>query len=156
MGFTYDLTKAKLLNPVAISETDPTQVASGTIVRWLADDIKAVLVDTALYTAVQATDEFLSDIAVGARVATSPNLTTKTVVGGTVNSDDPVFTAVSGATVEVVVVYKDTGTAATSPLIAYLDASDITGLPITPNGGDITLAWDDGTGSFDGIFRLLD
>ena len=32
-------------------------------------------------------------------------------------------------------IYKDTGSEATSPLIAYIDTA--TGLPITPNGGDI-------------------
>ena len=44
---------------------------------------------------------------------------------------------------------KDTGTSGTSPLIAIFDVA--TGLPVTPNGGDISLAFDDGS---DKIFRL--
>jgi hypothetical protein len=47
------------------------------------------------------------------------------------------------------VIYKDTGTAATSPLIAYIDTA--TGLPVTPNGGDITVTWDNGSNK---IFKL--
>ena len=46
-------------------------------------------------------------------------------------------------------IYRDTGTEATSPLIAYIDTA--TGLPITPNGGDIIVVWDDGANK---IFRL--
>ena len=34
----------------------------------------------------------------------------------------------------MIVIYKDTGTEATSPLLAMIDTA--TGLPITPNGGD--------------------
>jgi hypothetical protein len=42
----------------------------------------------------------------------------------------------SGATAVGVVLYKDTGTPTTSPLLAYYDITD------TPtNGGDITIAW---------------
>jgi hypothetical protein len=47
------------------------------------------------------------------------------------------FTAVTGDVSEAVILYKDTGVAATSPLIAYIDTA--TGLPVTPNGGDITV-----------------
>ena len=34
-------------------------------------------------------------------------------------------------------IYKDTGNAATSPLIAYIDLTT----PVTPNGGDINITW---------------
>nr|WP_201787713.1 hypothetical protein [Mycobacteroides immunogenum] len=59
------------------------------------------------------------------------------------------FSAVSGASVEAMVIYKDTGTVGTSPLIAYIDTA--TGLPVSPNGGDINIAWDTGTNK---IFKL--
>ena len=52
------------------------------------------------------------------------------------------FTSVSGPSIEAIVIYKDTGSEATSPLIAYIDTA--TGLPITPNGGDIIVTWDNG------------
>ena len=50
---------------------------------------------------------------------------------------------------EALVIYKDTGTESTSPLIMYIDTA--TGLPVTPNGGDITVTWDNGTNK---IFKV--
>lgn len=113
------------------------------------DDIKAVLVDLAYYTPNFSTDEFLSDIPEAARVATSPNLDNKTIALGLFNADNSVFSAVTGDTLECVVLYIDTGSAATSRLICYLDTP--TGLPLTPNGADVTLTWDDGDNK---IFKL--
>jgi phage tail sheath gpL-like len=52
------------------------------------------------------------------------------------------WTGVSGAQSEAIVVYKDTGSAATSNLIAFIDTA--TNLPVTPNGGDITVTLDNG------------
>lgn len=111
-------------------------------INYLADNIKAVLVDTGTYTPNVATHAFLSDITAGARIATSGNLAGKTNVAGVLDANDVTFTAVSGASVEAVVLYKDTGTAGTSQLFAYIDTA--TGLPVTPNGGDITVTWDNG------------
>ena len=51
--------------------------------------------------------------------------------------------------IEAIVIYVDTGTEATSPLIAYIDTA--TGLPITPNGGDIIVTWDNGVNK---IFKV--
>jgi hypothetical protein len=116
-------------------------------IDFATDNIKIVLVDEGTDTPVPATDEFLSDIAVGARIATSGNLGTKTTTGGTADAADVTFSSVTGASVESFVVYKDTGTASTSPLIAYFDTA--TGLPVTPNGGDITITFDAA-----GIFTL--
>jgi hypothetical protein len=45
------------------------------------------------------------------------------------------------------VIYKHTGTESTSTLIAYIDSG--TNLPVTPNGGDITVQW-----NASGIFSL--
>jgi hypothetical protein len=115
----------------------------------LTDNIKAVLVDTGAYTVSIDTHEFLSDIASGARIATSGNLASKTSTLGVFDAADVTLTAVTGTTVEAVVLYKDTGTASTSPLIAYIDTA--TGLPVTPNGGDETITWDNGSNK---IFKL--
>ena len=46
-------------------------------------------------------------------------------------------------------VLVDTGTDSTSPLIAFIDTA--TGLPITPNGGDIIVTWDNGPNK---LFKL--
>lgn len=110
-------------------------------------NLKVVLVDTGAYT-YSAAHDFLDDIAVGARIATSGNLASKTVTSGTFDAADITITAVSGTTVEALVIYNDTGTAATSNLIAYMDTG-VTGLPFTPNGGDVTIQW-----SGSGIFAL--
>src|SRR4051812_16389599 len=118
-------------------------------IAYLTDNIKCVLVDAADYTVNLATHEFLSDIAVVARVATSGNLISKTSTGGVADAADIVFTAVTGDQSEALVIYKDTGSAATSPLISYIDTA--TGLPVTPNGADVTVTWDNGSNK---IFKL--
>lgn len=105
------------------------------------DTIKAVLVDHGSDTPVPATDAFLSDIGAGARIATSSAITVS-ISGRTVDMTDVTFIAVTGASVESIVLYKDTGSAATSRLIVFIDTA--TNLPVTPNGGDITVTWDNG------------
>lgn len=111
-------------------------------INWLSDTIKAVLIDTALYTVNLTTHQYLSDIPVGARVATSAAFTGKTSTGGVADAADAVFAAVTGAVCGAVAIYKDTGVDATSQLIAYFDT--MTGLPVTPNGGTINVVWDNG------------
>lgn len=118
-------------------------------IDWSADNIKCVLVDAADYTVSIDTHEFLSDVAGGARVATSGNLASKTSTLGVADAADVTFTAVTGDQSEALVIYKDTGSAATSALIAYIDTA--TGLPVTPNGADITVTWDNGSNK---IFKL--
>jgi len=101
------------------------------------DNIKAVLVDTASYT-YSGTHEFLSSIPVGERVATSTDLTSKTIINGTFNSDDILYTSVTGDTSEALVLYQDSGSEATSKLLLYVDTA--TGLPVTPDGTNISVA----------------
>ena len=67
---------------------------------------------------------------------------------GVFDGADVTFTSVTGSSVEALVLYIDTGSAATSPLVAYIDTS-VTGLPVTPNGGDIAITW-----NASGIFAL--
>lgn len=110
-------------------------------------NVKAVLVDGADYT-YSAAHEFLSDITVGGRVATSGNLASKTIAAGVADAADFSFTAVTGDQSEILVIYIDTGSAATSPLVAYYDTG-VTGFPVTPNGGDINV-----TVNASGLFAL--
>lgn len=109
---------------------------------WLTQTIKVCLVDTGNYSPNLAADEFLSAIPAAARVAISGPLTGKTATAGVADADDVTITAVSGPTVEALVLFADTGDPATSPLIAYIDTAS--GLPFTPNGGDVTIQWDNG------------
>ncbi len=102
-----------------------------------ASNVKAVLVDLADYTYSSAHD-FLDDVLVAARVATSGNLASKTTTNGTFDAADFTFTAVTGDPCEALIIYIDTGTAATSRLVAFYDTG-VTGLPVTPNGGDINV-----------------
>lgn len=118
-------------------------------IDWDANNIKVVLVDAADYTVNLSTDNDLADIIAAARVATSGNLASKTTTAGVADAADITFTAVTGDVSEALVIYQDTGTEATSRLIAYIDTA--TGLPVTPNGGDITVTWDAGANK---IFKL--
>lgn len=109
-------------------------------ISWSSNTMRAVLLDTAAYTFNKATHQWLSDIPNEARVATSGPLANKTVDAGIAGADSAVFTGVVGPTCEAIAIYRDTGVATTSRLIAYLDTAS--GLPITPNGGDVTIDWD--------------
>lgn len=118
-------------------------------INWMTDTIKVILVSTSGYTPQTAVHQYLADVPVSARIAGPVTLTSKATTGGAADAADCTFTSVSGATINAIVIYKDTGTEATSPLIAYIDTA--TGLPITPNGGDIIVTWDNGVNK---IFRV--
>lgn len=111
-------------------------------IAWTADTIKVVLVDAADYTVSLTTHDFLDDVPAIARVGTPVALTTPTATSGVLDAADATLTAVTGDPSEYVLIYKDTGTEATSRLIALIDTA--TGLPVTPNGGNITIQWDNG------------
>jgi len=118
-------------------------------IDWDTDDIRAILIDVADYTVNLATDDNLDDIPGDARVAVSGALAGKTVAAGVADADDVTWSEVTGDECEAIVLYKHTGTESTSRLIAYIDSA--TGLPVTPNGGDIKVEWDNGD---DKIFKL--
>lgn len=124
-------------------------LGGGTRVDWSADSIVLVLVDHGIDTPAPATDDFLDDILAGARIATSAAFTAKTVTSGVADAADVTLTAVSGASVESIVIYKSTGVESTSNLIAFIDTA--TGLPFTPSGGDVTIQWDNGANK---IFKI--
>ena len=105
------------------------------------DTIKVALVKND-YAQNLATDEWYTSISASV-VGTPITLTSKTITNGVFDAADVTWSAVaSGSTFEAVVIYKDTGTAGTSPLLAYIDT--ITGFPLASNGGDITVQWDSG------------
>ena len=118
-------------------------------IDMLVDDIKVALVKAA-YTPAPTTDQFY-DPAITANVQGTPqSLTTPSTTAGVFDADNATFSAVAGgATINYLVLYKDTGTPTTSPLIAIIDTA--TGLPLSTNGGDITIQWDDGANK---IFKL--
>lgn len=50
------------------------------------------------------------------------------------------FSTVTGDAADFLTLWKNSGTPATSPLVITWDSAT-TGLPVTPNGGDITVTW---------------
>lgn len=130
----YPLWKEQLLQ-----FTTNNNLSSGTV--------KVALIDTGTYT-YSAAHQFWSS-ASASDVGTPQTLTGKTFTNGVFDSTtNPIFTAVTGNSIEALIIYIDTGVEATSPLVAYIDTS-VTGLPVTPNGGDITITW-----NASGIFAL--
>lgn len=112
----------------------------------LTGTVKVALLDTGTYT-YSASHQFLSSLT--GVVGTAQTIgATKTYANGVFDGADVTFTAVTGNTVEAIVIYIDTGTAGTSRLVAYIDTG-VTGLPVTPNGGDISVRW-----NASGIFAL--
>lgn len=101
------------------------------------DTIKAALLDTGT-VAYNTAHDFYNDVSAGV-IGTPQTIANTTTTSGTFDGDNVTYTAVTGATVEAIVIYKDTGNAATSNLIAFIDTG--TGLPVTPNGGDITVSF---------------
>lgn len=101
--------------------------------------VKAALVDTGTYT-YAATHDFYDDVS-AAVVGTPGAIANTTVTNGLFDGDNVTFSAVaSGSTAEAIIIYIDTGVAGTSRLVAYIDTG-VTGLPVTTNGGDITISW---------------
>lgn len=102
------------------------------------DDVDSILVDTADYTVNLSTHTALDDVAGAARVATfDTGMTSKTIVAGTFDAADLTWSSVTGDTCEAIIDYIDSGGAESSDtLLFYLDTAS-SGLPLTPNGGDV-------------------
>jgi hypothetical protein len=121
-------------------------LGAATNTNLLTGTVKVALVDTGTYT-YNSADQFLTSLT--GVVGTAQTIgATKSVTNGVFDGADVTYTAVTGNSVEALVIYVDTGTAATSPLVAYIDTG-VTGLPVTPNGGNITVTW-----NASGIFAL--
>lgn len=106
-----------------------------------------------------ATDQFVSEItAAGGTLVSGPiTIATPTVTDGIADGADIAFTAVAaGAACDMLIICQRSAVtggadvaAAAQRLIACIDTA--TGLPVTPNGGDINVAWDAGANK---IFKL--
>ena len=111
--------------------------------------ITVALIDTDVYTFSSAHED-RADVP-NSSVIAEANLASKTITSGVFDAADAVFTSVTGANAEALIIYHtDTqGGNASSRLIAYIDTA--TGLPILPNGGDITVRFSSGASK---IFAL--
>lgn len=109
--------------------------------NYLTANVRTVLIDTGAYTYDPA-HEFLSDIPSGARIAISGLLTSKAVsASAQLQSANARFDGVTGVSVEAFAMFFDTGTPTTSRLVFYQD-TDVTGLPVTPDGASYNLIVD--------------
>lgn len=133
----YPLFKQSLLAGDANADLDNNTATDG---------VYAVLVDTGTYT-YSGAHQFYSSLS--GIVGTEQRIANPTVVNGLFDGDNVTFTAVSGSTVEAIVIFrKNAGANTTWRLVAYIDTG-VTGLPVTPNGGDIVISW-----NASGIFQL--
>ena len=110
-------------------------------INLVTNTISIALVDTGNYT-FSATDQYRSDVSNDAIISTA-TLANKTTANGVFDADDATFTSVTGANCEALIIFQNTGFQANSRLIAFIDSA--TGLPILPNGGDITVAFSSGS-----------
>jgi len=128
-----------LLDSSPATATDRVDFIDGTI--------KAVLLDEGAYT-YSATHSHYSDAVAGA-IGTPQTIGSPTVGSlgvGIFDGADVTFTAVTGASVESILLFQSNGGANTTwPLIGIIDTVS-SGLPVTPNGGDITITWDNANG----------
>lgn len=109
--------------------------------------VYCALVDTGTYT-YSAAHQFYSSLT--GVVGTDQEIgATKTFTNGTFDGADITFPSVTGNSAEALVIYvKNAGANTTWQLVAYIDTG-VTGLPVTPNGGNITVTW-----NASGIFTL--
>lgn len=116
---------------------------------WATDDFRVILIDDTDYTKNLSTDDFLDDVAAGAREEVSGALGSKTETAGVADAADVTFSAASGDACDEILCYQHTGTDSTSALIFNIDTA--TGLPVTLSGGDVQVIWDSGANK---IFKL--
>lgn len=115
-------------------------------INMASDTIKVALVSSAY--AYNAAHEFYASLS--GVLGTPQRLANKSVSGGVFDADNVTFgTVAAGSTAAAVVIYKDTGDPATSPLIAYYNA--ISNFPFATDGDDIRIKWSDGANK---IFAL--
>lgn len=131
--------------------------------NFINDTLKVALVsDNTAYSFSPDTDNFVGDVLDGGTTAqefqgtgySRQTLSNVTVTQddvddeGVADADDVTFTGLDGDTIQAVLVYKEVGgdetTPGDDPIIAVVDdnsAGSLVDLPLTTNGGDVTLAF---------------
>lgn len=122
------------------------QILSGGI-NLVTAALKAVALPSS-YT-YNAAHEFLADA--GTVVGTPVTLSGKAVTGGVFDANDiNLGTLAGGSTLGSILIFVDSGSAATSRLVAQL--TDITGFPLATSGTDVSVRWSNGASK---IFDIL-
>jgi hypothetical protein len=138
----YPLYKEALLGAAANSSLNQGDATNGPYCS---------LVDEGVYT-YSPSHQFYSSVATAViGPANGVQLTTPTIVAGTFDAADITFTAVATPTsIEALAIYRhNSGANTTWYLVSLLESDFITGLPVTPNGGDIVVVFHSS-----GIFTL--
>lgn len=85
-------------------------------------------------------DQYLANIPSGARIGSPVALTSKTNVLGVLDAADISFTGLTSApSIEALVIAKDTGSTATSPLLVWIDSGG--GLPVSAGATQVDVTW---------------
>jgi hypothetical protein len=123
---------------------------------WLTSPMRVQLISISnqptAYVFNASLDTVFASVPTGSRVGFSmASVGSKTATAGIADGADTVFSAVSGPTVGAIIITASTATANASDwqLVAYIDTA--TGMPVGPNGGDITVQWDNAANK---IFKL--
>lgn len=125
-------------------------------IDWDTAVIKVALVRSYTFSSAH---RFVSDVTTAGGVlhATSAALASKTVTNGTADAADITFSAVTtNASNHSLLIFQSSAVgggadvaASAQRVIGWIDTG--TNLPVVPNGGDVTIAWDSGANK---IFTL--
>jgi hypothetical protein len=114
------------------------------VIDFNTDNIDASLLDQTDSGTITAATVDYDEVDTATVVATA-DVSVSGISGGVVSLTGAVtFSAVTGDAADYLTVWKNSGTPATSPLAITWDSAS-TGLPVTPNGGDITATWGSNT-----------
>lgn len=116
-------------------------LGAATQVNFVTDTIKILFYASTFNSA----NEFVSDLTGASIVARSNALTGKAVTLGVFSAANLTVSAVSGPAFSEVILYKDSGADASSPLVAIFDVSTF-----TPAGTDVNVVF-----SGSGLFAIV-
>lgn len=115
----------------------------GAAINWGLGTFRVALVAVGgtNYVANSVTDQFLSIVPSTSLLATSSTMVGLGTSLGTLTASSVTFVAPTNATYSIgaLVIYSWTGTAATSPVVAYID--NYSTLPMALVGANVTVTW---------------
>jgi hypothetical protein len=110
------------------------------VIDFNTDNIDASLLDETDAGTITAANVDYDEVDAADVVATE-DVAVTSITGGVVTLTGAItFSAVTGDGADYLTVWKNSGDPTTSPLAITWDSAS-TGLPVTPNGGDITATW---------------
>jgi hypothetical protein len=112
------------------------------VIDFNADNIDVSLLDETDSGTITASFVDYDEVDAATVVATTDvaSITIGVVATGALDAADTTFSSVTGDAADFLSLWKNSGTPATSPLAVTWDSAT-TGLPVTPNGGDIVSTW---------------